>query len=248
MKNVLLNSVFLLGSFVITQAHASLEYERFYDGLTNSSIGGYTLTDLEVGAYQHQNIGGDNYLLLDSPLDNSTISFNTKHNASSSVASMVHDLDVNSASDVSWWNNNEGFDYDVYSTTDHWIEILLPKNTLAFSFSVGADTAAGSGWFDATDSNGGSFTYGAAGINDNGDYLGTSYSPSFGIYADNSNATAGNCSYVTSVVVDPNFVWGVGNFSIAQGNCSTNIPEPSVLALMSFGLIGVGLVRRKMKK
>jgi len=120
-----------------------------------------------------------------------------------------------------------------------WIKILLPANTLAFSFNVGAVYNSAHGWLDAQDSSGSSLGHENFSVNNQ-------YSPGFGIYADNSNASAGNCSYVSSVVIDPDH-WGVGNFSIAQGNCASNVPEPSILALMSFGLIGLGAARRKMK-
>lgn len=247
MKNTLLKSFLLLSSLLATQSQASVVYERFEMSGTNSSFGGYDLVDFDMGTSYTQSIGGVDYLLLDSPIDGSALSFNTKQHSHSDDSTMVHELDVSAASDVGWWNNYESFDYDVFTTSDHWIEILMPKNTLAFSFNVGADIANGSGWFNAIDNKGNSFKYGDAGFNANGNKLGVNYSPGYGIYADNSNASAGNCTYVSSVIVDPNYVWGVGNFSIAQGNCSSNVPEPSILALMSFGLIGIGLVRRKMK-
>jgi hypothetical protein len=64
--------------------------------------------------------------------------------------------------------------------------------------------------------------------------------PGFGIYADNSD---GSCSTLTSVTIEPDY-WGVGNFSLSQGSCTTSVPEPTSLALLALGLLGLGAVSR----
>jgi hypothetical protein len=43
--------------------------------------------------------------------------------------------DVNST----WWVNGESNDYYIYTTPLHLITLILPDNTRAFSFNVGAD-------------------------------------------------------------------------------------------------------------
>jgi len=56
------------------------------------------------------------------------------------------------ADDVSWWNNGEANDYDIYTTSNYLITILLPENTRALSFSIGANlgSTSNNAWLTST--------------------------------------------------------------------------------------------------
>ncbi len=140
----------------------------------------------------------------------------------------------------SWWVNGETFDYDTYLISGlSWVEIILPENTRAFSFNVGANKSA-QGWLTAS-----SQTVGSAGtVTTAKDYFAVSgtNTPGFGVYADNK---VGSCTTLTSVVIDPNFIWGFGNFSINQDACPTSVPESNSIYLLAIGLLGLLLVARR---
>lgn len=110
-----------------------------------------------------------------------------------------------------------------------WVELILPANTRAFSFNVGA-SSSGSGWVEAFDNTGASafrsFT------------LGAGNAPGFGF------ATTDACGSISKVIVEP-WEWGVGNFAISQGNCPTQVPEPSTLGLFAAGFLGLVALRRR---
>ncbi len=225
MKKLLLSTVLLVSYFFASYANASLVLERYGSGATPSTMGGYELTDfsfLEPGLSTSS---------IASPLGGSLSIEDINGNALALTEDTAHD--------IGWWLNGESQNYNAYTTDVSWIKIILPENTLAFSFNVGADLGNGRGWLNATDSMG-------VGLGKEYFDVNRQYTPGFGIYADNSHATAGNCSYVSSVIIDPDY-WGVGNFSIAQGSCVTNVPEPSIIALMGLGLLGFGMVKRKRK-
>ena len=63
----------------------------------------------------------------------------------------------------------------------------------------------------------------------------------FSYYADNSGNT---CNTINKVIIDPSF-WGMGDFSISVDNNACQVPEPSILALFAFGLVGLGFARRR---
>ena len=139
------------------------------------------------------------------------------------------------ADSTSWWNNGETGDYDVFLTGEHLITILLPENTRAFSFNVGADVSSTgmNAWLTAEETTGSGVSKSWFNVNRNN-------TPGFGIYADCSDCS----SAITSVTIDPVF-WGFGNFSINQDTC-TSVPESSSVILFGLGLLGLlGLARRK---
>jgi hypothetical protein len=117
---------------------------------------------------------------------------------------------------------------EVYKTTVGWVELILPANTRAFSFNVGA-SSNGSGWVEAFDDAGASafraFTVGA------------NNTPGFGF------AATGSCGSISKVIVEP-WEWGVGNFAISQGSCA-QVPEPGTLGLLVTGVLGLVALRRR---
>jgi hypothetical protein len=141
-------------------------------------------------------------------------------------------LNQDTAGNTSWWDSPS--DYNIYTTSEHWITMLLPENTYAFSFNVGANWSA-SGWLKAEAHDGSLIDQ------TNFNSFGNGPAPGFAVYS-----SSGSCSAIKSVTVDPyHFVWGVGNLSISQDSCSTAVPEPSIMALFAAGLFGLGFVRRR---
>jgi hypothetical protein len=212
----------VLGLVSATQA-ATLE--QYSSGTaTPTTLGGYSMTDFGVTG-----IGGTPTSIA-SPISG-TADFVNRNNTPEPMVRTT-------ANNVGWWNNGEAGDYDVFLTGEHLITILLPENTRAFSFTVGANlgSTGNNAWLTATETNG-------SGIATKKWFnVSRTNTPSFGIYADNS---AGSCSSsLTSVTIDPVF-WGFGNFSINQDKC-VSVPESSSLYLLVFGLIGLlGLAKRK---
>ncbi len=208
-----------------SQASASLILDTYTSGsATPTTIGGYVMTDFAIT----NGMGGSTTNIM-SPISGS-LSFLDQNN---SPLAMTRRL----ADDVSWWNNGEANDYDIYTTSNYLITILLPENTRALSFSIGANlgSTSNNAWLTSTESNG-------LGIDNQYWFnVNRNNTPGFGIYADNSN---GSCSTITSVTIDPEY-WGVGNFSINQDRCATSVPEPSSVALLALGLLGFSLLRRK---
>jgi len=202
--------------------------EEYASGVaTPETLGGYTMTDF---AYTGSTTGTTNNVA--SPISGS-LQFLDRYDNSEQMMESTADT-------LSWWNNGESFDYDVFLTNESLIKILLPENTRAFSFNVGADLNASSwdnAWLTATETSG-------SGVSKTRFNVTRANTPGFGIYVDNS---AGACSSsLTSVTIDP-LLWGFGNFSINQDTC-TSVPEASSLYLLGiglFGLLGFGLARRK---
>ncbi|MFQ5487264.1 MAG: PEP-CTERM sorting domain-containing protein [Gammaproteobacteria bacterium] len=213
-----------------SQAFATLILDTYASGTaTPTTIGGYTMTDFAITN------GG------------AGIEGTTTTSAASPISGSLNFVDKNSnplaltrrlADNVSWWVNGEASDYDIFTTDQHLVTILLPENTRAFSFNVGANlgSASDNAWLTATESSG-------SGINNKYWFnVSSSNTPGFGIHTNNSD---GVCSVITSVTIEPDY-WGAGNFSINQDSCSTSVPEPSSVALLGLGLFGFGVFSRKL--
>ncbi len=212
--------VLFLASFA-TGAQAAV-LESYATGTpTPTTLGGYTMTD-----FAYTGGSGTTTSIL-SPLGGS-LSFIDRNGI---AAPMV----IDQANNVSWWNNGEAADYDVFLTGESLITILLPENTRAFSFNVGADLSStgNNAWLTAAETTGSGVSKTWFNVNRNN-------TPGYGIYADNSN---GGCSALTSVTIDPVF-WGFGNFSINQSNCAS-VPESASIYLLAIGLFGLLFVARR---
>lgn len=218
-----------------------ISVEQYSSGSNTASesgyLGGYTMTRFDL-------IPATEALdTLISPVDGSSLSI-TANDDDGKVTVDVAGDDTGSSADPQWWTNYSGYDYNIFTTSSNRITILLPENTLAFAFNVGANTL-GSAWFKAWDQDNnmdyysGNFSVGGSG----------NKTPGYGLYADNSASTSGQCNYISKVVIDPTFIWGAGNFSISQdtnGNCSSEVSEPGSIALFALGLIGLAVMRRKL--
>ena len=207
--------------FFSSTAHATLILEEYDSNTpTPTTIGGYAMTDFLVTNSQL----GNGTSTVDSPLGGQ-LTFTDEGGA-------VLDLTRGLADLTSWWINGESSDYNIFTTSVHWVTILLPENTRAFSFNVGANMSA-TGWLKATETIG-------YGINSQYDFnLDETETPGFGIYASNDS---GQCSALTSVTIEP-IEWGVGNFSINNDSCSTTVPEPASGFLFGLGIAGLLLYR-----
>ena len=227
-------SQFCAAGIITAEAYGS----GYNDAVVSGSLGGYAMTSFDMTGSN-----GDNISSLLSPVDNSTVGITTNSNGGNVV--------IGSADSTSWWTNNTGADYNIFKTHSNRIEIVLPENTLAFAFNIGA-SFAGNAWFQAFDGSGAQqfdSRYQAP-TNGNIEVGGSNdLTPGYGLYAANSSSSQGQCNYISKVVVDPSEGWGVGNFSISQdtaGNCgSTDVPEPGTLAIFGLGLIGLRLARFK---
>jgi len=200
------------------------------DTPTPETIGGYAMSD-----FAFTRVNGRSS--VSSVLSPSGDSLNFV-DAANNVLSLTH----NSANRVGWWRNGEANDYNVFTTDENLITILLPENTFAFSFNVGAKfrNRGDNAWLLATE------TIGPGISNKYRFNVGKFNTPGFGIYAANNGGT---CSALSSVTIEPDY-WGVGNFSINQGSCgpasSSSVPEPSSIVLLLMGAMGFGLVRWKL--
>ncbi|RZV53501.1 MAG: PEP-CTERM sorting domain-containing protein, partial [Pseudomonadales bacterium] len=214
-----------------TQANAGLMLDTGNPYASNTptpgEIGGYTMTDFAL-----TNLGDLGALTtsvtLPSPLSGE-IQFKGKATDPNAAAP---DLDMmrETADTTGWWVNGEDHNYDIFTTNVNWVELVLPENTRAFSFNVGA-SFNGWGWMVG-------FNDGASKHDIYSSFnVSSTNTPGFGVYADNSD---GSCGSISSVIIDPSD-WGVGNFSINVGECTASVPEPGVLSLLAVGLFGLGL-------
>ncbi len=208
--------------FFSSTASANLILEEYGSNTaTPNTIGSYAMTDFTV---VNNSLSGSTST-VESPFGD-LLTFTDKNGA-------ILDLTRGLADSTSWWVNGEGSDYDIFTTGVHWVTILLPENTRALSFNIGANLNA-SGWLKATETDG-------LGINTPHTFnVAPSNTPGFGIYTDNA---AGQCSTLTSVTIEP-LEWGVGNLSINNDPCAT-VPEPPTSALFGLGIIGLLLSWRK---
>ena len=125
----------------------------------------------------------------------------------------------------SWWNA-PGI---AYTTTTHGIILeFVDLDVTSFTFNIGANMA-GSAWIRA---------YYDDGV---GNHLTTNWfgginqytSPSYGVVVNDPQTS---CAVITKVEIDPSFVWGVGNFGVAQNNCQS-VPEPESNLMLGMGLL-----------
>jgi len=227
-KKIILTTALLALS---SQVSASLVLDVYESGdETPNTPYDYTMTGISYTGIAGTTSGFD--LLASDGLDGS-LSF--VKNDGTSAAVMTH----GNVSDYASWINGESFDYDIY-TTDilHWVEIILPENTFAFSFNLGTSYTSAGGWIEANGADGTKLHHDFA----SGEF-GSGISPGYGVYS-----TGGNCEAITSVIIEPQY-WGFGNLSISQGNCAT-VPEPSLFFLVTAGFIGLmgsTIARRKRK-
>ncbi len=129
-----------------------------------------------------------------------------------------------------WWQwDHHG---NVFTTTESWVELILPVDTRAFWFYVGA--TSGRGWAEGEDQHGNTSRVdfgGRSGVD-----FGWDQTPGFGVY------TTKSCSSISRVVIEP-WEWGTGYFAINQDPC-TKVPEPGALWLFGMGLLGLAVAYR----
>jgi hypothetical protein len=199
-------------------AHASLiTVQSLPGGTSPATLGGYTMS----GFAAETRTG--------STVTQSSAALGTGDVIDFAGQNMVSPLGLN-VQDPAWWAYNQGNVYTVNIATSNYITLLLPENTRAVSFWVGASVPDGIGnnaWLQAYS---GSDSTGKV-------YFRTdrNSTPGFGVYSSDG------CSAISKIVIEP-YYWGVGNFSINQGTCS-EVPEPAPLGLLGAALLGFVLVR-----
>ena len=213
---------------LISPASATLILDTYTSGTaTPTTIGAYAMTDFAVtngGA----GIDGTTTTSAASPISGA-VNFVDKDNNPLALSRHLAD-------GTGWWINGEAGDYDIFTTGQHLVTILLPENTRAFSFNVGANlgSSGNNAWLTATESSG-------SGIDSKYWFnVNRTNTPGFAIHTDNNG---GLCTAITSVTIEPDY-WGAGNFSINQDSCSTSVPEPSSILLLGLGLLGLGVFSR----
>lgn len=213
-------SLVALASF---EASAGPVIETFANGTaTPGTLGGWAMTDIgDTGA------SGTLTNSISSGAFSGTINFQDNN------GNALDMLRVDASNIASWWNNPEASDNEVFTTSVSWVELILPENTRALSFNVGA-SFNGWGWM---------MGYNEGGVSTYSSFdLSPGNTPGFGVYANNS---ASNCGSISSIVIDPS-QWGIGNLSIAQSDqCTADVPEPGVITLLGLGLVGLGIARRQ---
>ncbi len=147
-----------------------------------------------------------------------------------------HDYNEDPLSDSgnpSWW---AGVGSVFTTETNTMVVTFDDLFVTAFTVRIGANTNA-QAWIRAyyTDSGGqGQELY-------SGTFTGIKHgvSPMYGVLLKDT----GNCAKLTSVVIDPDFVWGIGDMSVATNDaCAVSVPEPGSLGLLGAGLLALGFV------
>ena len=208
-------------TFTANTSAGLLTLETYTSGTaTPDTLGGYAMTDFGI-----HNMFAGTASTINSPISG-TVSF---ENSSGAALNMNLGL----ANSTSWWQNPESTNNDIFTTSTHWVKILLPENTRAFSFNVGA-SFNGRGWLEA-------YTGSTQELDRQNFLVSPNNTLGFGIYASNTN---GSCGAISSVIVEPSS-WGIGNFSINQSACTANVPEPGTLSLIGLGLLGLVVIRRR---
>jgi len=218
---VILAGLLLLGFISGTQATVIQQFAPDRDA--SLSLGGYDMTVFDI----ENDTNFNPTTSVPSPLGGS-LSFLDRNGHSAA-------LDRGLANSTWWWNNT-GTDYDIFTTSLHVVTIVLPENTQAFYFNVGATIGNGSwhnAWLNAKDTNGVVTANKTFRVDQN-------KTPGFGVYNESTDCS----SSIKSITIDP-FEWGFGNFSISQGSCGVSVPESTSLYLLLFGLLGLLVTARK---
>ncbi|MBC8211750.1 MAG: PEP-CTERM sorting domain-containing protein [Gammaproteobacteria bacterium] len=210
-----------------------------------TNVGGYSMTAF------HLPTGDNNTANSATSLNGDIVNFTNMNGASAQSMTVGDQNDSTNTNDAWWSGSSDSFYYA--DLTVHWLELIMPANTLAFSLTIDANFSA-SAWIlgvaddgSAVDTANRNFA-----MNANGSFTPTpSYtiplsgpSKSFGFYADNSG---GSCNTISKVVIDPTY-WGMGDFSIHVDDNACAVPEPNTILLMLMGLMSTFtavFIRRK---
>ena len=100
--------------FFSSQVSASLILETYGSGVaTPTSIGGYAMTDFTA-------LGGASLTSSVASPVSGTVNFVDK-NGNALLLNQGPVSDAVDGNNVSWWNNGESTDYDIYTTGQNWI-------------------------------------------------------------------------------------------------------------------------------
>jgi len=141
-----------------------------------------------------------------------------------------------------WWHGTGV----VYTTMTNTINITFTNLLVnAFTFKLGANQSA-SGWIRAyyeTANGPATLTTGPGNFS-----ITPTASNTYGVYVKEPTTS---CAVITRIEIEPTFVWGVGDFGISTGGCSSDVPEPDTMALFGVGMLMLGLTvygpRRSLK-